>query len=360
MASGARKMFAHHPGTETWNAWLAHHAGTKMYNRMLSCMVDQRPFHTWTKLPPGAPKTETLRIIEMGSGVPTAATPGPKPEPRSRSAEEIEEATQQIAERLAERNQRNAQEQSADRGRRSKTKKADAQLHDALDAVRAGKVPQIDTGENLGTISAIDPFEQDAVVERRKREPEYRGEKVKVVALRDDPVGRMHRRKHLRRDNESDDIAADLRLRAARHWQMLYEKSEIGGARGIDMTKDVVDGGRFVLPDTDGRLNAQDDLADLNSVLGLEGAHLVRRVLGEKFEIKQVAAMMGETSDRAIRYIGRRLVECLDTLAKHLGYVSMKPANGPPRPRDARDDLALYANSPRLYDAVRQAKGDLG
>src|SRR5262249_46287597 len=157
----------------------------------------------------------------------------------------------------------------------------------------------------------------------------YTGEEPKVRALRTDPIGRMHQRKHLHRANETDDANANLRLKAARRWQALYEVAEIGGARAIDTTRDVVDGGVLTIPDTDRRRAALKDLAKFDAELGKEGASLLRRVLGDKYGASEVAAMVGDTSERAVAYIRRRIVECLDTVAPLMGY--SLTARGPRR-----------------------------
>jgi hypothetical protein len=178
--------------------------------------------------------------------------------------------------------------------------------------------------------------------------------KVKaVVALRDDPVGRMARRGHL-----GDKEETDSRLKAAHKWQALYEKSEIGGARGIDPSKDVVDGGRFVEPDSDSRMAAQQELdaahKALRRELGIRAEVLIRRVLGDKYELRQVAVMNGDASAESLRALGRFFRDCLDVLAAHFRIVTTAPPAR--RTRDSYSDAARLAYNPELHRAARLAR----
>lgn len=233
--------------------------------------------------------------------------------------------------------------------RRSRAKRNNQVLDDALAAVREGQLPHLDKSDDYGTRVIEDPFEI-------RRADGSRSKSVKIVALRDDPIGRMHKRGQLERANDRDGNDPDIRLAAARRWQSLYEHAEIGGARGVDFTRDVVDGGTLKLPDTDGRLMAQSELLELDCTLGSEGASLVRRVLGERREIADVAHQMGAHSDREKRYVGHRLIECLDTLAKEMGLMASRPARGPRRAPDEWDKVAAYSDQPRLVDAIRRAQ----
>jgi hypothetical protein len=80
--------------------------------------------------------------------------------------------------------------------------------------------------------------------------------------------------------------ATKARLMAARRFQAFYERAEIGGAKAIDITRDVVDGGRAILPD-----RTRQEAINHNKI-GQFGSNLVRRVLGEKRTLVEVAAML--------------------------------------------------------------------
>ena len=66
-------------------------------------------------------------------------------------------------------------------------------------------------------------------------DPYVRGDHIRaVVSLRDDPLGALWAR------HEID----HAKYVAGRHWQKLYEASQIGDLRGIDLTRERVDAGR--------------------------------------------------------------------------------------------------------------------
>lgn len=125
-------------------------------------------------------------------------------------------------------------------------------------------------------------------------------------SIRDDPLGRLHARGQV----------DEAQYQAGRRWQALYEAVEIGGARGIDPTREAVDGGRGAADGlTDARRKAAKDLARGDKELGVEGAQLVRMVLGERKFCRDVAAIWGAANDRSVDYVTRRLRSCLSTLA---------------------------------------------
>jgi len=228
--------------------------------------------------------------------------------------------------------------------RRAKAKKNGHALDDALAAVREGKLPHLNHNDDYGTRVVEDPFEI-------QRADGSRARSVKIVALRDDPIGRMHKRGQLRRASDRDGNDADIRLAAARRWQSLYEQAEIGGARAIDFTRDVVDGGMLKLPDTDSRLGAQNELLELDCALGEDGATLVRWVLGDR---RPIAELAGSSGDRD--YLGKRLAECLNKLASMMGLMPSRPARGPRREPDKWDEIAPYIDLPRMVEAIRRAR----
>jgi hypothetical protein len=86
-------------------------------------------------------------------------------------------------------------------------------------------------------------------------------------------------------------------------------------------------------------------------------------VLGEKRELDEVLAMMGMTVrlDKRRRkeqreYPRLRLLEALDTLADEFGLRPIRGARRPRRERDAWDEVAPFAENPRLVEAMRLAK----
>ena len=142
-------------------------------------------------------------------------------------------------------------------------------------------------------------------------DPYARGERISAVAsLRDDPLGALWARRQI----------DDAKYMAGRHWQKLYEAVEIG-ARGMDFTRERVDGGRNgVEIHTERRTQATAVLTRCAGVLGREGDALCRDVLGRGLCLVEVAASRGYGTRRGIEFLGMRLRECLETLAHEFGY----------------------------------------
>lgn len=226
---------------------------------------------------------------------------------------------------------------------KTRKQKHEAARERAFDQVRAGQYPSLKGAGDLGIVHVHDPFELAEVMDG-KRNPKDAKPRAKLTNLRDDPVGLLHRRNQV----------SDLQLAGARYWQAQHDAAAIGGARGIDPSREKVDGGKLADPNTDARLAAMKALARIDARLGQEGATLVRRVLGEAMEIQKVAAMTGETSERGRKYVGLRFRECLDTIVDAVGL----QAEGAHRctPHDVHADMARLSGSPELHRAVRRGR----
>jgi hypothetical protein len=254
-----------------------------------------------------------------------------------------------LAERMKQaqaRRQREFDDQA--RLRKQRALREEAQQNAAL-AVLEGRTPSLKNLDDVTIVHVVDPHDEAQFHDGKlAKAPPAR---AKLVTLRDDPVGRMHRRGQLGEGADSD-----VRLKAARHVQTLYEASELGAVRGIDPVKDKVDGGGACEPDTDARMAAQRQIIRIEAELGDVGAELVRLVLWAKMTISQVAALEGIPSQREIDYLARRFRETLDTCAVVLGYKPARGAHGPRRARDQWDELAEIAANPREYDHVHRQK----
>ena len=142
---------------------------------------------------------------------------------------------------------------------------------------------------------------------------ELGGSLTVMRSLRDDPLAHLHDRKFI----------DDAQFMAGRSWQAHYERSGIGGVRAIDFTKEAVDGRRFMDALCDMQQAAVNRLARMDKELGQEGCALIRDVLGKGWGLSQCASARGlnhKTGSRDMDYLGRRLRECLDTLAVELGF----------------------------------------
>lgn len=168
---------------------------------------------------------------------------------------------------------------------------------DRESVVHDRRAQQLDANAAVRTVTVDDPYEY--------------GAKISVIAsLRDDPLGRLHVR----------DQIDHAQYAAGRHWQRIWGDSEVGGIKAMDTTKEPVDGGKFSETFTDRHRGAILELKTIAHILGTEGYGLLRDVLGNRMFVEQVAAARGVGSQRGIDYLARRLRECLETLAKHLGY----------------------------------------
>jgi hypothetical protein len=159
---------------------------------------------------------------------------------------------------------------------------------------RRAEIPAI---QAAGTVVAVvrDPYSEI-------------GENITVLrATRDDPLAGMLARKQI-------DLAQH---EAGREWQRYWEDAAIGSVRAIDPTKEPVDGkGPVHVPFSDLQRKAMLKLREVALVLGYEGDRLVRDILGDRVQLADAAARRG----RSKKYIGQRFRECLETMAKLMGY----------------------------------------
>lgn len=151
----------------------------------------------------------------------------------------------------------------------------------------------------------------NAVVAVKTAEDPYDRSAISVaVSIRDDPLGRLHARRQI----------DDAQFNGGRRWQLNFEHTQLWPSSEL---KDPVDGG--------GRLNdpyvriadASATLLKCRQRLGEQGDGLIRDVLGSRMFLAQVAASRGlnpHESSRDMAYLGRRLQECLNTLARVFGY----------------------------------------
>jgi hypothetical protein len=171
-----------------------------------------------------------------------------------------------------------------------------AKIHDrqATDLVRNAQV---------GTVVVDDPYDAG-------------GKILAFRSLRNDTLAALHHRSHI----------TDVQLLAGRHWQKAFEMAEVGGAKAIDPTREAVDGGGFAYNGvTDAQSKALAMLAKATRALGLEGETIIRDVLASHMTLDQAAVARGLCSQAERVYLGRRLRECLDTLAVVYGYAMAEP-----------------------------------
>lgn len=139
--------------------------------------------------------------------------------------------------------------------------------------------------------------------------------------VRRDPLG------HMRANGTIDETLYD----AGRHWQMLYERSQLGALAGYDYSKIRVSGGAFPEVLTDGQRRAMRELARADLALaasisegprGLARAILIRDVLATGMSLNKVAAMRGLGMDSESRKgLGREFRASLEVLAIEFGFL---------------------------------------
>ena len=129
-------------------------------------------------------------------------------------------------------------------------------------------------------------------------------------SIRDDPLGRLYERRQI----------VGAQFKAGRRMQRLFEASEVG-PRPIDLTNEPVDGSRKASAGlTESQESAFRELRKMYPVLGKEGSAIMWQFLGQRKFSGQIAAGFGDKSKRGVDYIGRRIRECLTTLAREFGY----------------------------------------
>jgi hypothetical protein len=133
-----------------------------------------------------------------------------------------------------------------------------------------------------------------------------------VRSLRDDPLARLHDRRQI----------GEAEYRAGRDFQRLLEATELGRLRSNDPTREPVDGGAGFRDGLSEReADAFRQLRRLWPILGKDGSAMLRAFLGERQFLPAIAAARGLPDDQqTLRYLGRRIRECLETLAAEFGY----------------------------------------
>lgn len=164
----------------------------------------------------------------------------------------------------------------------------------------------------------INSIVAEAVVD----DPLEPGAKLRVVRqLRDDPLGRLQAGDKLRSEEEK---RADKRLgrdtglarfEAAKLWLAFYERAEIGNVRSLDIGKPP---GGGMLPDmlTTTRRKAMAKIAEADRALGADGCVIIRDFLVGRLTMAQIALSRGMGVRAGKEYVGRRLRECFERLAR--------------------------------------------
>jgi hypothetical protein len=161
---------------------------------------------------------------------------------------------------------------------------------------RAAELPH---GASVAVDEVDDPLERGATL-------------LVVRSIRDDQLAALRARGHI----------AEHQFAAGRAWQLLYARAEIGGAKSLDPTKIRVDGAGPGTVIAARRMLAAKRLVRIGMRLGKHGETLLHDVLVGGMTLRRVAAARGldaRPGSGDLTYLGRRLRECLDTVARELG-----------------------------------------
>lgn len=142
-------------------------------------------------------------------------------------------------------------------------------------------------------------------------------EKIVVMrSYRDDPLEQLFAKGHIDEPQRNAGV----------EWQKDYEATEGAGAVKAMQYKDPVDGGGQ-LPDpiTDRRARAAKRLAQCDRALGEHGSQIVRLYLGHRMSAANISIFMGNVGKSSVDYIGRRIRECLETIAIQYNFREAHP-----------------------------------
>jgi hypothetical protein len=349
-----------YPLSPEWAVWLTYNRGTKNEALMLACLGSPqhgRLTQAWyapSRLPPAAPCARNVR--------PEIPTEAKKLERRGIGDGDLDG----VANRLIAKAERDASETAEQKKRRKLDKKAANRHEEALLAARENRRPNVDEIEDFDIRRVEDPNEAVRLEHVGEgppmRVPVKARPRYRIVALRDDPIGQMAKRRQL--GNDVDDV--EDRLAAARKWQELHEHAEIGGARGIDPSRDIVDGGRYEMPETEDRLRAHKQLIAVRQAIGIIpelrilGARLLTWVLAEKLTLKQIAELHFDLDghDRRKLSLLDHLKNCLDVTAVVLNVAPNPEIKTGPRARP-RDKFDRYSRALDRFDGKQELQGAL-
>lgn len=139
---------------------------------------------------------------------------------------------------------------------------------------------------------------------------------VAMRSIRNDPLGRLH----------SHHQIDQAQYRGGRAYQNDWERAE-RGPKGVDPTREYVDGAGSREPVTESQRQAVLRLGRIERELGTDGAALVHDVLVLGLTMDQIGLRRAVRTQRWNDYFARRFRECLDRLALVYGFATEAPAS---------------------------------
>lgn len=170
-------------------------------------------------------------------------------------------------------------------------------------AVHDRKATELVRGAMVSPVEVPDPYNPE--------------EKIVVMrSYRDDPLEQLFKKGHI--DEPQRDAGIE--------WQKDYEAAQGASAVRAMQYKDPVDGGGQIPdPITDRQQNAVKRLAKCDRALGQHGSQIVRLYLGYRMSASGISQYMGDKTKSGVDYIGKRIRECLETIAIEYGFRGNSP-----------------------------------
>jgi hypothetical protein len=171
-----------------------------------------------------------------------------------------------------------------------------------------------------------------------------------VARLKEDPIGRMHARHQIDR----------AQFLGGRQYQELYDATQRGHVRSVDLEKTRVMFGPRPDPLTDAQQRASRRLQSVNQAVlqrhGETGLALAKAVLGERHPIEKTARAYGAVGRREVHSVAWLFRQALTTIAKALGFITStrRPYQAPTSgvaEADPADDPGRHADDADLADS---------
>ena len=177
----------------------------------------------------------------------------------------------------------------------------------------------VDAEGNLDTAARLAPAQHHDGSEAAGApgwQPPRRPTMTVFVALKDDPIGRLHSRHQI----------DEAQYQGARAYQECHDASLIGSVRSVNLSATRVSGGLPAEPLSDRQRRAAAKLRAIEGQVqmryGNVGVWLVRLVLAERRPVEATARLAGATSARDMHSVGWLFRKCLDVIALATGFMS--------------------------------------
>jgi hypothetical protein len=256
------------------------------------------------------------------------------------------------------------------RGRRARAKQR-PRGRDLRDQYREADLPLVG---HLAVVTIDDPYPSLEVGVRLKQAqhpdgstaegapgwtPPPRPRIAVIASLKEDPIGRMAARHQIDR----------AQFLGAREYQELYDTTQRGTVRTVDLSKTKVSGVLPADPLTDRYQRASQWLRRVDRAVverhGSVGLALVRAVLCERIPVEKTARAYGAASGREKRNVAWLFRQVLNVVAKVFGFSTStaRPYQAPVDGTgdgglDPADDPARHADAGDLADSrLRSARG---